>query len=195
MSTIVSPGAVAIVSFSGMRPASLPRKGGFAAIRPLTLTGHAADTLSAWAAAVELAREAGAEWVIAPAPGEAISGDAFELARLDLTRLDQRPDARLNRFAGRVTYRHRFVWDGRAAGEIRLDLGEVANGVTEVRLNGRPLGVRWYGRHHYETGGALLAGQNELEVVFVTTLFNALRSDKDPPEPSGMLGPVTLRSR
>lgn len=80
MSSIGSPGAVAVVSLSGERPETLPRKGSFAAVRALGPTDHAPDTRAAWAAAVELAREAGAEWMIAPAPGEAIPDDAFELA-------------------------------------------------------------------------------------------------------------------
>ncbi len=80
MSSIGSPGAVAVVSLSGERPETLPRKGSFAAVHLLGPTSHAPDTRAAWAAAVELAKEAGAEWVIAPAPGETIPDDAFELA-------------------------------------------------------------------------------------------------------------------
>jgi FkbM family methyltransferase len=80
MSSVRSAARVAIVSLSGERPANLPRKGGFAAIDFLNLAGHAPDTLSSRVAAVELARRAGAEWMIAIAPGEAIAEDAFELA-------------------------------------------------------------------------------------------------------------------
>src|SRR5262249_52986 len=46
----------------------------------LVLTGHAPDTLAARIAAVELATQAGADWMIALAPGEAVAEDAFELA-------------------------------------------------------------------------------------------------------------------
>jgi hypothetical protein len=137
-------------------------------------------------------QEIAGPWSVGFAPAD---GAAFEVAPFELTGLHQSSDARLNRFAGRATYRRSFAWSGRAGGDILLDLGEVANGLTEVKLNGRPLGVRWYGRHHYETDGALRVGQNELEVTFVSTLFNRVRSDKVQPEPSGLLGPVTLRAR
>lgn len=73
-------GTVAIVSLSGERVADLPGNGEFTTIFSLDLTGHAPDTLSARVAAVELAREAGAEWMIALAPGESVPQAAFELA-------------------------------------------------------------------------------------------------------------------
>jgi FkbM family methyltransferase len=76
----MSAGTVAIVSLSGERPADLPGNGEFTTIYSLGVTGHAPDTLSARIAAVELAREAGAEWMIALAPGETVPADAFELA-------------------------------------------------------------------------------------------------------------------
>ncbi|HEY6630279.1 MAG TPA: FkbM family methyltransferase [Rhizobiaceae bacterium] len=80
MSAIISAGSVAIVSLSGERVEDLPGNGEFGTIFSLDLTGHAPDTLSARIAAVEMAREAGAEWLIALAPGEAVAEDAFELA-------------------------------------------------------------------------------------------------------------------
>ena len=80
MSAVGSPGTVAIVSLSGERLEDLPGNGEFATILSLDLTGQAPDTLAARIAAVELAREAGAEWLIALAPGETVADDAFELA-------------------------------------------------------------------------------------------------------------------
>lgn len=80
MSVLESAGTVAIVSLSGERFADLPRNGEFTTIFSLVLTGHAPGTLSAAIAAVDLARQAGAEWMIALGPGESLSADAFELA-------------------------------------------------------------------------------------------------------------------
>lgn len=80
MSALKSPGTVAIVSLSGERLEDLPGNGEFIAIFALALTDHAPDTLSERIAATELAREAGAEWMITLAPGEAVAEDAFELA-------------------------------------------------------------------------------------------------------------------
>ena len=73
--------SVAVVSLSGEGGARGPRKGGFETVSCLTLPGgHALDPLSARSAAVDLARQAGAEWMIALAPGESLADDAFELA-------------------------------------------------------------------------------------------------------------------
>lgn len=80
MSAEKTAGTVAIVSLSGGRLASVPRKGGFSAVRVLELEGPAVDEFSARIEAVELARRAGAEWMIALAPGETVPEDAFELA-------------------------------------------------------------------------------------------------------------------
>jgi len=80
MSAGRSPGTVAIVALSGERVMDLPWNGEFATIFSLGLIGHAPGTLSAMIAAVELAREAGADWMIALAPGETVSQDALELA-------------------------------------------------------------------------------------------------------------------
>jgi FkbM family methyltransferase len=80
MSATEPVGTVAIVSLSGERSTNLPRRGGFAAVDFLSLTAHATDTFSARIAAVELAKQAGAEWMIALGQGEAVAEDAFELA-------------------------------------------------------------------------------------------------------------------
>jgi FkbM family methyltransferase len=80
MSALTSPGTVAVVSFAGAEPVRLPANGGFEAVHAIGLTGQSADSLSARLAAARLAVDAGAEWMIALAPGEALSDDAFELA-------------------------------------------------------------------------------------------------------------------
>jgi FkbM family methyltransferase len=80
MSAGRSAETIAIVSLSGERLTNPPRKGGFAAVDSLSLKTHAPDALSTRIAAVELAKQTGAEWMIALAPGEAITDDAFELA-------------------------------------------------------------------------------------------------------------------
>jgi FkbM family methyltransferase len=76
----MSGGTVAIVSLSGETSPRLPRKGGFTNIHALNVTGHAPGTLAAKSAAVHLALQADAEWMILLAPGEALAEDAFELA-------------------------------------------------------------------------------------------------------------------
>ena len=112
----------------------------------------------------------------------------------------------LDSFSGLATYRTEFRWDG--DGSALLDLGRVHE-TSEVTLNGKPLGMRWWGRHHYATGDALRKGRNMLEVKVSTTAFNYCRSLKQSatctywvnrsgqktPLPTGLIGPVRLAPR
>ncbi len=120
------------------------------------------------------------------------NGAAFELAPFPLSGLDQSKEERLNRFSGQAVYRTGFTWAGSARPELHLDLGAAPNTITEVTLNGQPLGARWFGRHDYIVGSALTGGTNQLEVKVVTTLFNRLRKTEEQAVPSGLLGPVVL---
>jgi hypothetical protein len=83
-----------------------------------------------------------------------------------------------------------------------LNLGKV-HGVSEVILNGRNLGTKWYGDHVYEVAGATKAGNNLLQVKVTTTLGNYMKSlktnkdgvkwmKKQPAYSMGMVGPVTI---
>ncbi|HPA17372.1 MAG TPA: glycosyl hydrolase [Verrucomicrobiae bacterium] len=123
------------------------------------------------------------------------NGDAFEVAPFELTDLHQIKEERLNRFAGEAVYRARFAWDKSEDDSLLLDLGDAPKCLTEASINGVPLGVRWYGRHEYSLRSALKHGENQLEVKAVTTLFNCLRGPSEPPLPSGLMGPVTLKAR
>jgi hypothetical protein len=103
-------------------------------------------------------------------------------------------------FGGVALYRAEFDW----ADETRTVLGlGTVHGVSSVRLNGKDLGVRWWGRHLYDATGALAHGRNVLEVEVTTTLGNRMRSLKDnpvakswswwfPPISMGLVGPVQL---
>jgi hypothetical protein len=138
------------------------------------------------------------EWVVSFDHG--IEDRSFERTLPVLQNLSLSPDPELASFAGTLVYRTAFDVADRPFD--RLDLGE-ANGVTEVRLNGQSLGVRWWGRHAYDVAGALKPGANTLEVEVSTVLANYARSLKDnpaaqrwawwfPPISSGLVGPVKL---
>lgn len=130
-----------------------------------------------------------------------VVGEPFDVVLDTLRDLGTSADERLAAFAGEVTYRISF--DAPNAGHDVLSLGRV-HGTSEVTLNGTPLGVRWWGAEHlYETGDALRAGRNELEVKVTTVLSNYCRTSKDDrtamrwarnhaPVPAGLVGPVVL---
>jgi hypothetical protein len=103
-------------------------------------------------------------------------------------------------FGGVALYRAEFDWTDET--RTVLGLGTV-HGVSSVRLNGKDLGVRWWGRHLYDATGVLARGRNVLEVEVTTTLGNRMRSLKDnpvakswswwfPPISMGLVGPVQL---
>lgn len=86
-------------------------------------------------------------------------------------------DKTLSTFAGQAVYRTKFKLADPA--HSMLSLGTV-HGISEVALNGKALGVRWWGAEHlYDTQGALRQGENELEVRVTTVLSNYCRTLKD----------------
>lgn len=131
-----------------------------------------------------------------PAIGETVTMDLKQLEDLGLSE-----NKTLNSFAGKAVYRVKFnVAD---ITHSMLSLGKVA-GISEVSLNGKALGVRWWGAEHlYDTQSAVRQGDNELEVRVTTVLSNYCRTLKDnrmamawagdhQPVSTGLLGPVTL---
>lgn len=87
-------------------------------------------------------------------------------------------DTQLNEFAGTVSYTTTFISDG--TGEW-LDLEKVNKGITELYLNGKKVGLNWYGRPSFAIGNKLLKGQNTIEIKYTTVLSNYSRSLKNNP--------------
>ncbi len=103
-------------------------------------------------------------------------------------------------FAGTVIYEISLDMDPEASRHI--DLGEV-QGITELTLNGTVLGTRWYGKHVYDLGAAVKAGENSLSIKLTTISGNYVKSLKDNSVaqrwtrnqdnyPMGILGPVRI---
>jgi hypothetical protein len=133
----------------------------------------------------------------------------LELRHVDGTRaqrtldalIDFKEDEALRSFAGTATYRTTFQTPTAGAPAF-LDLGPV-NGISSVTLNGKSLGLKWYGCHRYELGAALKPGGNQLEVQITTVLGNYMKSltanpvaktwtARQPLYPAGLCGPVRL---
>jgi hypothetical protein len=124
--------------------------------------------------------------------------------QLKLNKLvDFKDDPALSAFAGEAVYENRFVvTDPKKI--MFLNLGEV-HGVSEVLLNGKSLGLKWYGERIYPVNKLLITGENTLAVKVTTTMGNyigSLKTNKDsikwikgknqPVYSNGMIGPVTL---
>jgi hypothetical protein len=87
-----------------------------------------------------------------------------------------------------------------------LDLGKVY-GISELIINGKNAGTKWYGRRVHSTEGLLQKGLNSVEIKVVTVMGNYMKSLKDNktaqywtnnkwnPQPlhsMGLVGPVTI---
>jgi hypothetical protein len=76
-------------------------------------------------------------------------------------------------FAGTIEYRGVLHVD-HPGGRVWLDLGHLRD-VSELEINGRIVGVKWYGEHLYEITGHVNAGENNLTIRVVTTLGNYMK--------------------
>ena len=114
-----------------------------------------------------------------------LTGEIFTRKIDKLIDLGQDKDPQLNAFAGTILYRAEFNAPDKK--RTVLDLGQCRD-ISEVKLNGKSLGMRWYGRHIYDTAGVLRKGKNTLEIKVTTSLSGP----KANPVPAGLIGPVRL---
>ena len=106
-------------------------------------------------------------------------------------------------FMGDVTYRTTVRLSGSHKPRF-INLGKVAD-ICELTVNGKPCGVRWFGRRIYDISSLLVDGDNTIEVKVTTLMSNYLQTLKDnavanrfvlrrntPLLPAGLIGPVKL---
>lgn len=128
-----------------------------------------------------------------------INGETKHIELEELTDLISMKNTR--NFAGEVLYEKTFTVGTENPGFI--DLG-VVKGVSELHLNGKKMGTKWYGAHVYELGEALQKGENSLQIKLTTILGNHLKSLVENPvamtwtrrqeyQSMGILGPVVLK--
>jgi hypothetical protein len=125
------------------------------------------------------------------------------------------PDPGVRYFSGTAVYRKQFSLPASHEGKtpLLLDLGVVKE-VAVVRLNGKEAGVLWKEPYQLDITSLAQAGENRLEISVVNTWNNRLIGDhsqepgkritrtnladkftaRSPLLPSGLLGPVVLRS-
>jgi hypothetical protein len=117
-------------------------------------------------------------------------------------------DPRIKAFAGTASYLTTFLIPHSALRTLRwsLDLGAVHD-LAEILLNGKPAGVAWTPPFRVDLTPVLQPGTNTLEIRVVNTWHNwrlankyspvqhnwSARGLNEPPMPSGLLGPVTIR--
>ena len=107
-------------------------------------------------------------------------------------------------FSGTIIYRNTIKIDNPQ--NAILNLGKVY-GLSELTVNGKECGVKWYGRRIYSIGDYITNGINTIEIKVVTTMGNYMKSLTDNPiaqywtneknkiqplQSMGLIGPVTL---
>jgi alpha-L-rhamnosidase len=101
-----------------------------------------------------------------------VNGTVQSKTLKDLVDLSQDEDLRF--FAGTMIYSNQF-WVDTVNRNTFLDLGQVRS-ISRVAVNGRSVGIRWYGDHRYAVSDALKVGKNELTIQVVSTLGNYMKS-------------------
>ncbi len=109
---------------------------------------------------------------------EHMNGQKFERSFDTLSEFGTSNDVQLNSFAGVVKYSVRFNSNGKGDW---LKLGKTNKGVTEVYLNGKLLGLNWYGQPLFPLENKLINGKNLLEIKYTTVLSNYALSLKENP--------------
>lgn len=107
---------------------------------------------------------------------EHANGTVFTRKMNELIDFKASGEEAIRNFSGTVTYSASFENNG----NIKfIKLTEVNEAVTELTLNGKPVGMKWYGNHNYEVSDFLIEGKNTLEIKLTTTLANYCRSLTD----------------
>ena len=118
----------------------------------------------------------------------------------ELIDFSQSSDSTQSSFGGNIIYKISIQND---ANYTHIDLGNVNEGVTELFINGKKVGQRWYGKAIYPVQGFLNKGQNNIEIHYTTVLANYCKSLNNPLTkvwtdkykglvPTGVQGPVKL---
>jgi len=155
--------------------------------KPVPVSGSNSLTLNEWDIELHHSRE---NWV--------------KTTRMD--ELKDLKDTEFVNFTGTVVYK-RTIETG-TAGPLWLNLGKVW-GVSELLINGKSCGMKWYGNRIFPVSQLLHPGSNTIEVRVTTVMGNYMRTMEDnkvvqrfinrrsgPQEiqPMGLIGPVTFYS-
>jgi hypothetical protein len=123
-------------------------------------------------------------------------------------------DPQVRYFSGTTVYRTTFRLPPgvKPGAPLKLDLGQVRD-VAEVIVNGKPAGIAWKPPYEVDVAALVAGGANTLEVRVANLWVNRLIGDAQPGahkvaftaaptykadaplRPSGLIGPVTLRTQ
>ncbi len=116
---------------------------------------------------------------------EHINGSVFYEEMDQLIDFKDAASEAIKTFAGTVTYSTQLE----NSDEVKfINLTEVNEAVSELLVNGKNVGIRWYGNHSYNVDGFMDEGTNNVEIKLTTTLANYCRSLTDNPTAQAWAG-------
>ena len=124
-------------------------------------------------------------WTVAFSPAQ--SKETFTIKMEKLSDFTQITNPKIKSFSGTATYSTTFQLD-----DFKfkyLELGWDNDFVSQITLNGKPVGVNWYGSQRFDVSDKIKLGSNKLVITYITTLYNKMKA---PQQPSGLIGPVRL---
>lgn len=158
----------------------------------------------------------GKEWKPIPVSGEyaeTINNDwkvelrhsrEHTIANFEMYALTDLKETKYVNFTGTAVYKRIITLKKETSNY--MNLGKVW-GVSELFVNGKSCGVKWYGDRIYNLAGKLNDGANEIEIHVITSMgnymktltdnetaqkFTVLKNKNQPIQSMGMLGPVTI---
>lgn len=109
--------------------------------------------------------------------GNRVDGKRFTWNMSKLANFGTSTDTSQNSFAGELVYKTEIdITDT----FTHLDLGDVNEGITELYINGKKVGKRWYGKAIYPIGEFLKNGKNTIEIKYTSILANYCMSLDNP---------------
>ncbi|MEI7900930.1 MAG: glycosyl hydrolase [bacterium] len=148
-------------------------------------------------------RQLAGPWQVTFAPGNAKAraeqqpGTPVTFEKLGS--LTERENENEKCFSGMATYRIAFRQEvSKPTTRWELDLG-AAGSIAEVVLNGKTIATLWKPPFRADVTGALIPGENKLEVRVVNAWHNAMQRGRptkevEPLDPAGLIGPVRLEA-
>jgi len=109
--------------------------------------------------------------------GTRVDGKTFTWKMDELIDFSQSEDKTQSSFGGEISYTINVNNDGNYT---HLDLGNVNGGVTELYINNKKVGKRWYGKSIYQVKDYLKQGENKIEIKYTTVLANYCKSLNNP---------------
>lgn len=140
------------------------------------------------------------EWHLSLKHG--VTGDKFEIGSFQLSDFSKSDNLKLKNFAGVIEYSKMVKVNDPEKIKV-IDAGTTSNVIVELFVNGKSVGVKWYGDRTFDVTGQLKKGENQIVFKATTVLGNYMKSLKDnavaqtwvknqPYYPMGIIGPITL---